>query len=70
MHNGEEHLLFVCDDVNAGIVEGRGLGKEWSDDGHRSRDSLGVSKGSPETHHGVGRPGHQEHDDHHYGHLS
>lgn len=36
--------LFVCNDVNAGVVKGGGLGKEWSDDGHGSRDSLGVTK--------------------------
>lgn len=38
------HSLFVCDHINAGVVEGGGLGKEWSDDSHGSRDSLGVTK--------------------------
>lgn len=65
----EEHSLFVCDDVNAGIVKGGGLGEERSDDGHGSRDGPGVTERCPETDHGVWRPGHQEHDDHHDGHL-
>lgn len=67
--NGKLHILFVCDDINAGVVKGGGLCKEWSDDGHGSRDGLGVTKRCPETNHGVWRPGNQKHDDHHYGHL-
>lgn len=42
--NEKIHLLFVCNDINAGVVKGGGLCKERSNDGHGSRDSLGVTK--------------------------
>lgn len=61
--------LFVCNDINAGVVKGRGLGEEWSNDSHRSRDSLGITKWCPETYNGVWRPGHQEHYNHYNWHL-
>lgn len=64
------HLLFVSSHINAGVVEGGGLGEERSDDGHGGWDGLRVSERGPETHHGVRRPGHQEHDDHQDGHLA
>lgn len=59
-----EHSLFVGNDVNTGIIKGGGLGKEWSNNSHWGRDSLWVTKRCPQTHHGVWRPGNQEHDNH------
>ena len=65
----ERNSLSVGDDVNARVVEGGGLGEERRDDRHGGRDGPGVTERRPETHQGVRRPGHQEHDDHHDGHL-
>lgn len=67
--SSSSHLLFVSSHINAGVVEGGGLSEERSDDSHGGRDGLRVSERGPETHQGVGRPGHQEHDDHQDGHL-
>lgn len=65
----ESYSLFVGNDVNTWVVKGGGLGKEGRDDCHGGRDGLRVTKRCPKTHHGVRRPGNQEHDDHYDGHL-
>ena len=62
-------LLLVGNDIYAGVVEGGGLGEQRSNDGHWGGDGFGVAKGGPEAHDGVGRPGDEEHQDHHHRHL-
>lgn len=42
-----ESLLFVGNNVDAGVVEGGGLGKERTDDSHGGRNLSGVPKGRP-----------------------
>lgn len=64
-----EHLLFVCNDINAGIIECGRFGEERSYDGHCRRNFLWVSKGRPQTHNRIWRPCHQEHYNHHNRHL-
>ena len=65
----ERNSLFVGNNVNTGIVKGGWFRKEWSNDGHRSRNVLWVWKWCPQTDYGVWRPSHQEHDNHHHWHL-
>lgn len=65
-----QNSLFVGNHVNAWIVKSGGLGKEWSNYSHGGRDGHRIAKRCPKTHHGVRRPGNQEHDNHYNGHLS
>ena len=61
-----------CELDEAGLAvlfTGGGLGEERGDDGHGRGDGLRVSERGPQAHDGVWRPRHQEHDDHHDGHL-
>ena len=69
IYEGHRHSLLIGYNIDAGVVEGGGLGEQWGDDSHGGRDGFRVSKRGPQTHNGVWRPCHQEHDDHHYGHL-